>query len=109
MTMPASDLPVKETSLESKDLSAALPRVRHWALRVAILVLGTVVTLLGVVIMPLPGPLGTPVILLGLGILSAESSHARRIMGKIKARLHSRKSQIHPPTSRDEGNRGGHA
>ena len=92
--------------MKAKENSAALPRVRHWTLRVAILVLGTVVTLLGIVILPLPGPLGTPVILLGLGILSTESSGARRLMSKVKARLYSRKSQITPPTSKDQRHEG---
>lgn len=56
----------------------------RWAKRIAIVVLGGTVLLLGIAMLILPGP-GIVTILLGLGILGAEFAWARVWLGKLKA------------------------
>ena len=51
--------------------------------RVLLIVVGFTLLLLGVVMIFTPGP-GTPVILMGLGLLAAEFVWARRLMERIK-------------------------
>lgn len=51
-----------------------------------IAVLGTLVVILGVILMPLPGP-GLLVVLVGLLILSTEFDWARRYRDTVKQRL----------------------
>ncbi len=55
--------------------------VKRWAVILA----GCCVVLIGVILMPVPGPGGTPVTLAGLAILSAELPVARRIREKFLA------------------------
>jgi uncharacterized protein (TIGR02611 family) len=50
---------------------------------------GLFVTLLGAVLMPVPGPGGTPVFLAGLAILATEFHWARNILSRFKE-AHSR-------------------
>jgi len=51
--------------------------------RVLLIVVGFTLLLLGAVMIFTPGP-GTPVILMGLGLLAAEFVWARRLMDRIK-------------------------
>jgi uncharacterized protein (TIGR02611 family) len=51
--------------------------------RVFLIVVGFTLLLLGIIMIFTPGP-GTPVILLGLGLLAAEFVWARRLMERIK-------------------------
>jgi uncharacterized protein (TIGR02611 family) len=51
--------------------------------RVFLIVAGFTLLLLGIIMIFTPGP-GTPVILLGLGLLAAEFVWARRLMERIK-------------------------
>jgi uncharacterized protein (TIGR02611 family) len=51
--------------------------------RIFLIVAGFTLLLLGVIMIFTPGP-GTPVILLGLGLLGAEFVWARRLMERIK-------------------------
>jgi uncharacterized protein (TIGR02611 family) len=51
--------------------------------RVFLIVAGFTLLLLGIIMVFTPGP-GTPVILLGLGLLAAEFVWARRLMERIK-------------------------
>jgi uncharacterized protein (TIGR02611 family) len=51
--------------------------------RVFLIVAGFTLLLLGIIMIFTPGP-GTPVILLGLGLLAAEFVWARRLMDRIK-------------------------
>lgn len=53
--------------------------------RLAIIVVGTIVTLGGIALMPLPGP-GIVVVLAGLGILATEVSWAERALAYAKRR-----------------------
>ena len=53
--------------------------------RIGIAIGGGLVVLVGVVMLPLPGP-GMVVILLGLGILSLEFAGPRRLLAHLKAR-----------------------
>ncbi|MAR53682.1 MAG: PGPGW domain-containing protein [Acidimicrobiales bacterium] len=47
---------------------------------------GTFVTILGVILMPLPGP-GLLVVAIGLGILSRDVAWADRLLQKVRRRL----------------------
>ena len=51
--------------------------------RVFLIVVGFTLLLLGIIMLFTPGP-GTPVILIGLGLLAAEFVWARRLMERIK-------------------------
>jgi uncharacterized protein (TIGR02611 family) len=53
------------------------------ARRVFLVLAGFTLLLLGIVMIFTPGP-GTPVILLGLGLLAAEFVWARRVMDRLK-------------------------
>ncbi len=59
------------------------------------IILGGIVTVIGIILMPVPGPGGTPVTLAGLAILGSELPWARRLMENFKRRveiLHSGKN-----------------
>jgi hypothetical protein len=45
---------------------------------------GIAVLLLGVLLVPIPGPSGTPVMLVGLGILAPRVGWARRLLDRLK-------------------------
>ena len=51
--------------------------------RIFLILVGFTLLLLGIIMIFTPGP-GTPVILLGLGLLGAEFVWARRIMERVK-------------------------
>ncbi len=51
--------------------------------RIAVFVVGMAVVLVGVVLLPLPGP-GSLVIALGLGVLSVEFLWARKGLGRLR-------------------------
>ncbi len=63
--------------------------VKRW-FKIAI---GLIVTVVGLILMPVPGPGGTPVTLAGLAILSTELEWAKRLMNWFVARLE--KLKIH--------------
>ena len=50
------------------------------------IVVGGVVTIIGIILMPVPGPGGTPVTLAGLAILGSELPWAKRLMENLKER-----------------------
>ena len=65
------------------------------------IVIGVVVTITGIILMPVPGPGGTPVTLAGLAILGSELPWAKRLMEKLRDRTsflssgkHSRRKRI---------------
>jgi uncharacterized protein (TIGR02611 family) len=75
--------PVRPTPLE--DLTEAVDSTRRNFRKVVILIVGSCIALLGIIIVgPLPGPGGIPVILLGLTILATEFIWARRLLHKMK-------------------------
>ena len=47
------------------------------------IILGGIVTVIGILLMPVPGPGGLPITLAGLAILSSELPWAKRIMEKL--------------------------
>lgn len=53
------------------------------------IIAGVIITITGIILMPVPGPGGTPVTLAGLAILATEFSWAKRLMEKMKAFLNS--------------------
>jgi uncharacterized protein (TIGR02611 family) len=61
--------------------------------RVFLIVAGFTLLLLGIIMVFTPGP-GTPVILLGLGLLAAEFVWARRLMERIKREITRRKNAV---------------
>jgi uncharacterized protein (TIGR02611 family) len=66
-------------------------RIKRW-FKIA---LGAVVTIIGAILIPIPGPGGMPITLAGLAILGSELPWARRLMEHFKRRteiLRSRKS-----------------
>jgi uncharacterized protein (TIGR02611 family) len=59
---------------------------RHILVRVGIVVVGTLVLLVGLALLALPGP-GLVVVALGLGLLATEIPFAARLLERIKGRL----------------------
>ncbi len=59
---------------------------RHILVRVGIVVAGTIILLVGLALLALPGP-GLIVVALGLGLLSTEIPFAARLLDRIKDRL----------------------
>jgi len=57
--------------------------IKRWAT----IIVGGLVLVIGLLLMPLPGPGGTPVALLGLAILSSELPWAKRLLERMKQRL----------------------
>ncbi len=57
--------------------------VRRWM----IIILGGFVTMIGLILMPVPGPGGFPVMMAGLTILATELPWARGIMEGLKKRV----------------------
>ena len=60
---------------------------------------GALVAVLGLILMPVPGPGGTPVFLAGLAILATELPWARKFRDRIESRLQAsrtwKKSRLH--------------
>lgn len=54
--------------------------IRRWA----IIILGAFIILAGIIISPIPGPGGMPVILGGLMVLALEVAFARRVLLKLR-------------------------
>lgn len=63
----------------------ANPRRRR-LYRIAVAVLGTVVTVVGLILVPLPGP-GWLIVFLGLGIWASEFAWAQRVLAWARARV----------------------
>ena len=61
--------------------------------RLAKAALGTVLLILGVVLLPLPGP-GSLVIVGGLAVLSSEFDWARRALDEMKTRIASARDRV---------------
>lgn len=53
--------------------------------RTAVILAGACVAVIGLILMPVPGPGGTPVFLAGLAILATEVDWAKRFLAKFKA------------------------
>jgi uncharacterized protein (TIGR02611 family) len=60
-----------------------MTHVKRWT----IILVGGLIAIIGLVLMPLPGPGGTPVTLAGLAILSSEVPWARRLLERLKQRM----------------------
>ena len=58
----------------------------HVAVRMARMTAGTIVTLVGLAMMPLPGP-GLPVLAIGLAILARDVAWADRLLGHVRDRI----------------------
>jgi hypothetical protein len=57
--------------------------LKRW-LKIAI---GAAITIFGIILMPIPGPGGTPVTLAGLAILGSELPWAKKLMERLKERV----------------------
>ena len=64
--------------------------------RIFLILAGFTLLLLGIIMIFTPGP-GTPVILMGLGLLAAEFVWARRIVDRIKRESARLKHMLLPP------------
>jgi len=64
--------------------------------RIFLILAGFTLLLLGIIMIFTPGP-GTPVILMGLGLLAAEFVLARRIVDRIKRESARLKDMLLPP------------
>ena len=51
------------------------------------IIIGAIVTVVGIILMPVPGPGGTPVTLAGLAILGSELPWAKRLMENLRERM----------------------
>ncbi|MDP3722527.1 MAG: PGPGW domain-containing protein [Candidatus Omnitrophota bacterium] len=63
--------------------------IKWWAT----IIVGGLILATGLLLMPLPGPGGTPVALLGLAILSSELPWAKRLLERMKQRLQLARAQ----------------
>ena len=63
--------------------------IKRWAT----IIVGGLVLATGLLLMPLPGPGGTPVALLGLAIFSSELPWAKRLLERMKQRLQLARAQ----------------
>ena len=63
--------------------------IKRWAT----IIVGGLILATGLLLMPLPGPGGTPVALLGLAILSLELPWAKRLLERMKQRLQLARAQ----------------
>jgi uncharacterized protein (TIGR02611 family) len=76
-----------EAELESGRREETIHKAKvHILWRMARIVAGTFVVVLGVILLALPGP-GMVVVALGLGILAQDVPFARRMLERVKARL----------------------
>lgn len=58
----------------------------HVAIRVVRITVGSIVTLAGLIMMPLPGP-GLPIVAFGLAVLSRDMAWADRLLGFMRNRI----------------------
>ena len=63
--------------------------IKRWAT----IIVGGLILATGLLLMPLPGPGGTPVALLGLAMLSSELPWAKRLLERMKQRLQLARAQ----------------
>jgi len=68
-----------------------------WTWRATVFLTGMAMVMVGIVLLPLPGPFGTPVILLGIAILGSEFAWPRFVKERIMAWMISRKSRRSKP------------
>ncbi len=73
----------------------------HWTRKVGIAVVGGAVVVIGIILIPLPGP-GSLVILGGLAILATEFDAAQRLVDRMKARLRQAVARVRTPEPQDE-------
>ena len=59
---------------------------RHILVRIARAIAGFVVVIVGIIMMPLPGP-GTIIVIAGLALLSSDVPFARRLLQRLRDRL----------------------
>lgn len=79
------DRPIRRMLRTARAWVARHPRIEV-AYRVAVALVGTIMTLGGLVLVPLPGP-GWLVVFLGLAVLGTEFHWARRLSGWVKRML----------------------
>ncbi len=73
----------------------------HWTRKVGTAVVGGAVVVIGIILIPLPGP-GSLVILGGLAILATEFDAAQRLVDRMKARARQAFARVRPPEAQDE-------
>lgn len=73
----------------------------HWTRKVGVAVVGGVVVVIGIILIPLPGP-GSLVILGGLAILATEFDAAQRLVDRMKAQVRQAMARVRPPEPQDE-------
>ena len=82
---------------EGQDEKVKRPsRLLRLPLRAGVVFVGATITLFGIIIIPIPGPWGTPFILLGMGLLGSEIPAVRRFNEKVKAKLLAGKNKNKP-------------
>jgi uncharacterized protein (TIGR02611 family) len=101
-TDPAADLRARlrqaaieaELGTGSRESSDRQVR-RHILVRIAIILVGAIVLLAGLIMLALPGP-GIVAVLAGLGILAQELPWAERLMQRVKQKAHVDKVKAQP-------------
>ncbi len=76
-------------------------RPLHRTRKVVIAVVGGTVVVIGIILIPLPGP-GSLVILGGLAILATEFPAAQRLVDRMKDRARRAMARVRPPEPQDE-------
>jgi uncharacterized protein (TIGR02611 family) len=78
----------------------AFGRVLRWtgrnSKRAGVTVLGFLIVVIGIILLPLPGP-GTLVIIGGVAVLANEYDWARRLLDKVKERARQARDKIRRP------------
>jgi uncharacterized protein (TIGR02611 family) len=75
-------------------------KLRRVARTTAVTAAGGLLVVLGVILLPLPGP-GTVVILCGLGLLSTEYAWARRVVDVLRGWLRAARARMSGVTRRE--------
>jgi hypothetical protein len=94
-------MPLQDTQQIRTDQTSELPRtvaVKHTR-RLAVLIIGTTLIVLGLFLIPLPGPFTLPLLILGLTVLSWEFRWAKRLLFTMRLRireLRARRSHSRP-------------
>ena len=80
-----SDRPIRRMLRRARTWVSQHPRIEH-GYRIAVGIVGGIMTIAGLLLVPLPGP-GWLVVFLGLAVLGTEFHWARRIAAWLKSRL----------------------
>jgi Putative transmembrane protein (PGPGW) len=84
--VPLARIIIRIVLVNSKVYYWEVKRVKSAAKKIAVSIIGFSVVIIGIILLPLPGP-GILIIIAGLAILSTEFEKADKILTKVRARF----------------------